>query len=135
MNTRPRYGSSDPWQGVSHDVISRFLDVLMTEHALARKTRVAYGVDLHKLDCWMQLTRRRTAIAATSEDLHDYFAQQLFARSSLWTLKRARNSARRFYAFLQDCHYRDDDPMPGKIVVQPGSVDAYAEHGLEVAAY
>jgi len=135
MNTRPRYTNSDPWQGISHDVISRFLEVLMTEHALSRKTRVAYRVDLHKLDCWMQLTRRRTAIAATSEDLNDYFAQQLSARHSSWTLKRARNSARRFYAFLRECHYRDDDPMPRRIVAQPDSVDAYAEHGLEVAAY
>jgi site-specific recombinase XerD len=114
----------DPWASISHDVISRFLDVLMLEHALARKTRVAYRLDLHKLDCWMQLTHQRSSIAATSEDLQDYFDQHLSGSCSVGILRRARNSARRFYGFLLDCHYRDDDPM----------VLALAGRALEVAA-
>lgn len=134
MNTRLNMSNSDPWEGVSHDVISRFLDVLLTEHAFARKTRIAYGVDLHKLDSWMQQTRRRSAITANSEDLHDYFAWQLPATCSMWTIKRARNSARRFYGFLRDCHYRDDDPMARPAVVRPRSAAAHGGRDLEVAA-
>lgn len=126
--------SADPWVGVSDDVISRFLDVLLTEHAFARKTRVAYGVDLHKLDCWMQQTRRRSAIGASSEDLHDYFAEQLRANCSVWTVKRARNSARRFYGFLRNCHYRDDDPMATSTVARARAAVVLTARTLEVAA-
>jgi site-specific recombinase XerD len=134
MNTRLNAIHGDPWDGVSHDVISRFLDVLTTEHALARKTRVAYRADLHKLDGWMQLTRRCTAVAASSDDLDAYFAQQLLTNCSQWAIKRARNSARRFYGFLRDCHYREDDPMDRPEIVWAASPDAVAEGDLEVAA-
>lgn len=126
--------SGDPWATVSHDVISRFLDVLLTEHAFARKTRIAYGVDLHKLDGWMQRTRQRSAIAANMGDLHHYFAEHLPESCSLWTVKRARNSARRFYNFLRDSHYRDDNPMARAKAVRPRVASSLAASGLEVAA-
>jgi len=103
--------NSDPWTGVSSDVIGRFLDVQITKRSFARRTRAAYRIDLQRLDRWMQQTVQRTAITADVTDLRRYFSKYLPAGCSSWTVKRARSSARRFYAFLRDCHYRDDDPM------------------------
>lgn len=120
---------ADPWMEVSHDVISRFLDVLLIECGLAPKARVGYGRALHDLDRWMQRTHGCSAIGASLEALQQYFDEQAASSCSLWALKRAHHSARRFYAFLRECHYRDDDPMAASLAAA-----VFVRRGIEFAA-
>jgi len=125
-------GGTDPWVDVSADVICRFMDVLLTRHAFSHRTRTAYSADLQNLDHWMRRTRQRTAITATAEDLHEFFSEQASESTSRSQVRRFRSSARRFYRFLRDCHYRDDDPMATASSDRARSADARSN--LEAAA-
>lgn len=124
----------DPWVGISHDAIARFLDVLLIERGLGRKALTAYRVDLHKLDCWMKRVHGRSAIAARTEELQQYFAEQGAACCSLSARKRARTSARRFYEFLRESHFREDDPMVGSSASPAHCLSVLARDGIEAVA-
>jgi site-specific recombinase XerD len=89
--------TTDPWQGISVDVIRRFVDVLRTQHALPREILSAYHADLESLDRWLIETKQRTLISATDEDVREYISVSLAC-------------LRAFYNFLVNSGCRDDDP-------------------------
>jgi len=90
-------GGTDPWQGISEDVIRRFVDVLCAQHALPKNILSVYRADLHALDRWLIETKRRTLISATDEDVREYISASL-------------SCFRAFYGFLVKSGCRDDDP-------------------------
>ncbi len=94
-NIAPR--DDDPWEGISADVIRRFVDVLSAQHALPRELVAAYHADLETLDRWLTETKHRTLISATDEDVREYISMSL-------------SCLRAFYGFLVSSGCRDDDP-------------------------
>jgi site-specific recombinase XerD len=89
--------STDPWQGISADVIRRFVDVLSAQHAVPREILDAYRADLEALDRWLIETKQHTLISATDADVREYISVSL-------------SCLRAFYAFLVNSGCRDDDP-------------------------
>jgi site-specific recombinase XerD len=89
--------ATDPWQGISADVIRRFVDVLSAQHAVPRELLAAYTADLEALDRWLIETKQHTLISATDEDVREYISVSLAC-------------LRAFYAFLVNSGCRDDDP-------------------------
>jgi site-specific recombinase XerD len=89
--------TTDPWQGISADVIRRFVDVLYARQSLPKEVLTAYRADLESLDRWLIETKQRTLISATDEDVREYISVSL-------------SCLRAFYGFLVDAGCRDDDP-------------------------
>jgi len=89
--------TNDPWQGISLDVIRRFVDVQRTQQVLPAEILSAYRADLESLDHWLIETKQRTLISATDEDVREYISVSLAC-------------LRAFYAFLVNAGCRDDDP-------------------------
>ena len=89
--------ATDPWHGISVDVIRRFVDVQRTQYALPAEILSAYLADLESLDRWLIETRQRTLISATDEDVREYISVSLAC-------------LRAFYGFLVNSGCRDDDP-------------------------
>lgn len=89
--------ATDPWHGISVDVIRRFVDVQRTQYALPTEILSAYRADLESLDRWLIETRQRTLISATDEDVREYITVSLAC-------------LRAFYGFLVNSGCRDDDP-------------------------
>jgi site-specific recombinase XerD len=89
--------ATDPWQGISADVIQRFVDVLRAQQALPKELVTAYRADLEALDRWLSDTKQRTLISATDEDVREYISVSL-------------SCLRAFYGFLVNAGCRDDDP-------------------------
>jgi site-specific recombinase XerD len=95
ISSSPR--AADPWQGISADVIRRFVDVLCAQNTLPKELLDAYHADLQALDQWLIETRQRTLISATDEDVREYISVSL-------------SCLRAFYGFLVSSGCRDDDP-------------------------
>jgi site-specific recombinase XerD len=95
LNIAPR--ATDPWEGISADVIRRFVDVLCAQHALPKEVLMAYHADLESLDRWLIDTKRRTLVSATDEDVREYISVSL-------------SCLRALYGFLVSSGCRDDDP-------------------------
>ena len=89
--------SADPWQGISADVIRRFVDVLCAQQTLPKELLAAYHADLQALDHWLIETKQRTLVSATDEDVREYISVSL-------------SCLRAFYGFLVSSGCRDDDP-------------------------
>jgi site-specific recombinase XerD len=69
--------ATDPWQGISADVIRRFVDVLCAQHALPKELLETYHADLEALDHWLIETKKRTLVSATDEDVREYISVSL----------------------------------------------------------
>lgn len=89
--------TNDPWQGISSDVIRRFVDVQRAQQGLPTEILSAYLADLESLDQWLIETKQRTLISATDEDVREYISVSLAC-------------LRAFYGFLVNAGCRDDDP-------------------------
>lgn len=89
--------ATDPWHGISMDVIRRFVDVQRSQFAMPSEILSAYRADLESLDRWLIETRQRTLISATDEDVREYISVSLAC-------------LRAFYGFLVNSGCRDDDP-------------------------
>jgi site-specific recombinase XerD len=89
--------ATDPWHGISVDVIRRFVDVQRTQYALPTEILSAYRADLESLDRWLIETKQRTLVSATDEDVREYITVSLAC-------------LRAFYGFLVNAGCRDDDP-------------------------
>ena len=108
--------TSDPWQGISLDVIRRFVDVLCAQQALPKELLCAYRSDLESLDRWLMDTEQRTRISATDEDVREYIGLSL-------------SGLRAFYGFLVDSGCRDDDPTePDRAPRSTLALDRDREH-------
>jgi site-specific recombinase XerD len=108
--------ATDPWQGISEDVIRRFVDVLRSEQALPKAIISTYRADLDALDRWLIETKQRTLISATDEDVREYISVSL-------------SCLRAFYGFLVNAGCRDDDPTePGRAPRSASALQRDREH-------
>ncbi len=108
--------TTDPWQGISEDIIRRFVDVACSEHGLPRGLLTAYRADLDALDRWLIDTKQRTLVTATDEDVREYISVSL-------------SCLRAFYSFLVNAGCRDDDPTePGRAPRSLSALQRDREH-------
>jgi len=114
--------SRDPWFGLSVDLIDRFIDVQITRQGLSVSTCAAYQGELYKLDSWLQRLARCTLASATDSDLSAYLVTR--ASTSPHTLSRVLRAMRRFYAFLQSQHFREDNPAPAPVNISWGGAES-----------
>jgi len=101
----------DPWQGSSHDLVQRFIDVLLVERRYSLYTCADYRTDLRRLDGWLQRFEACTLVSASDQHLIRYLGDWVRRRGSIRKLSRVLLSLRRFYEFLCESHVREDDPM------------------------
>ncbi len=101
---------SDPWVGLSPDVIARFSDVLCSdpETTPARRRQMVSVVTL--LDAWLQISCGFTLLGAAPEDLYRYIDGLAGAGLTLDLIKTVLTGIRRFYSFAAKCGFRDDNP-------------------------
>lgn len=105
--TRP---TIDVWDGLSGDLIGRFVEVTGLERELSRAARYGYRVDLFALDCWMRETVGHTLVTASTAQLWAYFRRRIAAGVEPRLLDRLMTSMRDFYRHLRESGCRDDDP-------------------------
>jgi len=101
----------DPWQGSSHDLVQRFIDVLIVQRRYSLYTCADYRADLRRLDGWLQRSEACTLASAGDQHLIRYLSDWVRRRGSTRKLSRVLLSLRRFYEFLCESHVRADNPM------------------------
>ena len=90
--------AADPWQGISADVIRRFVDVLCAHSMRCRRSCSRHITPTCRpCDHWLIETKQRTLVSATDEDVREYISVSL-------------SCLRAFYGFLVRLRCRDDDP-------------------------
>lgn len=92
------------------DAVVAFLDMLVAERGASPNTVAAYSRDLADLSAFMT-GRSRSVVAASGDDLRDYFelakiGQGVAAR----TLARRLSAIRQFFAFVLSEGWRRDNP-------------------------
>ena len=90
--------------GEDHQLIARFLEMMVAESGAARNTLLAYGSDLEAASV---LLERRLASASIADLVRLAGNWETLAKSSL---ARKAAALRRFYGFLVDDGLRADDP-------------------------
>lgn len=101
----------DPWNGLSTDVIQRFLDVTSIDRALTRAARRGHLEDLLALDHWLLRTAAHTLVTARTEELRTYFSGRVAERRRLRLAERLLTSLHLFYAYLKESGCRGDNPV------------------------
>lgn len=102
--------AGDSWDGLSRDVIERFIDVTSFSRPLSRRERRGYRADLVALDLWMRSTFRRTLVSSTSTELRDYFDERVAVGVESRLLQRLLDSLHDFYRHLSESGCRSDNP-------------------------
>jgi len=100
----------DSWEGLSRDLIERFIDVTCVERALSRTARRGYRADLVALDLWMHETRGRTLVSARGTELRAYFSERMGEGLEPRLLDRLLVSVHHFYQYANESGCRDDNP-------------------------
>jgi hypothetical protein len=100
----------DLWEGLSTDLIERFLDVRCVEERLSWRLRRGYLEDLLAFDAWMHRTYSRTLITARTEELQAYLRMRVAQGRRSALMQRLRKSASHFYRYLELSGCRSDNP-------------------------
>ncbi len=101
---------SDDWDGLSRDVIERFVDVAACSRENSRTAQRGYRADLCAIESWMKATTGHTLMTATTAELWVYFRKAIAVGTELRLLDRLLISMQHFYAYIREAGYRDDDP-------------------------
>lgn len=103
-------GEHDGWEGLSADVIERFIEVAGCAKNLPRAVRRGYRADLSALDIWIRGSAGHTLVSASTAELWGFFRRQIAGGVEPRLLDRLLASMRDFYAYLRQSGCRDDDP-------------------------
>ncbi|MEJ0040532.1 MAG: site-specific integrase [Gammaproteobacteria bacterium] len=107
---RPPRRTADPWDGLSMDLIDRFLDVICLDRALTRAERRGHLEDLLALDEWMHRASGQTLVAVRGEELRTYFDKRAAERRRPRLHARLLASLHLFYWYLKESGCRSDNP-------------------------
>jgi site-specific recombinase XerD len=100
----------DNWEGLSTDVIERFLDVTRSTREVTRAGQCGYRADLYSLETWMHGTTGHTLMTANSAELWAYFRKAIATGVEPRLLDRLLTSMQHFYAYVREAGFRDNDP-------------------------
>ncbi|MEJ0040537.1 MAG: site-specific integrase [Gammaproteobacteria bacterium] len=101
---------ADGWEGLSRDLIERFIDIACFERALSRTAQRGYRADLLALDQWMHTARERTLATARTAELRSYFRERIDAGLEPRLLDRLLASMHHFYRHMNESGCRADNP-------------------------
>lgn len=102
--------ATDSWNGLSRDVIERFVDVAGFTRSANCTQRRAYRADLCALETWMHGQTGHTIMTANTAELWTYFRKLLGAGADPHLIERLLTSMRHFYSYAREGGYRTDDP-------------------------
>ncbi len=109
----------DPWSSASGGVIERFLDSMWMRHGFSPPTLEAYRADLRSLDRWLLLMKQRTVVQAGEDDLREFLAVRMEGVAPRPKHPPSLSCIKRFYRFLVDGRFRNDDPTESVFVRAP----------------
>ena len=121
----------DPWSSASGGVIERFLDSMWVRHGFSPSTLGAYRADLRSLDRWLLIMKQRTVVQAVEDDLRQFLAVRMEGVPPKPKHPPSLACIKRFYRFLVDGGFRNDDPTESVFVraprlVRPGDLQLSA---------
>jgi site-specific recombinase XerD len=102
---------ADRWNGLSRDVIERFIDVAGFVRKASPAERSGYRVDLYALEAWMERTTGHTVMMASTAELWTYVRKALASDIEPRLLDRLLASIQHFYAYAREGGFREDDPV------------------------
>ncbi|MEP7247441.1 MAG: site-specific integrase [Gammaproteobacteria bacterium] len=109
----------DFWEFISGTVIQRFLDFFWVKHHVSQETLRAYRADLVALDRWMLLFKQKTLVTAVESDVREYLDATYAAGDRAPRELPSLSCIKRFYAFLMEGGFREDDPTEHVFVRTP----------------
>ncbi len=110
----------DLWALTSDTVIERFLDSYWIRYGVSPQTLHAYRDDLTALDRWMVLFKRKTLVGATANDIRDFLhVKYSISGGFIQGDPPSLSCVKRFYFYLLECRFRDDDPTEKVFVRTP----------------
>lgn len=102
--------SVDAWNGLSRDIIERFIEVACLQYSLTRSVRRGYRGDLVAFDTWMRTYFGRTLVSARTSDVRAFLSSRVRAGADARLLDRAVDSLHQFFTYLQDTGSRINNP-------------------------
>lgn len=109
----------DLWALTSDTVIERFLDCYWVKYGVSKETLNAYHDDLVALDRWMVLLKQKTLVSATTQDIRDFLDVKYRTDGGIQRDPPSLSCVKRFYFYLLECGFRDDDPTESVFVRTP----------------
>jgi site-specific recombinase XerD len=109
----------DFWEFISGTVIQRFLDYYWVKHGVSHDTLKAYRTDLIALDRWMLLFKHKTLVTATEGDIREFLDAKYRAGGGRLRALPSLSCIKRFYFYLLEGGFRDDDPTENVFVRTP----------------
>jgi site-specific recombinase XerD len=109
----------DLWALTADTVIERFLDCYWVKYGVSKETLVAYHDDLIVLDRWMVLLKQKTLVSATAQDIRDFLDVKYRTGGGVQRDPPSLSCVKRFYFYLLECGFRDDDPTENVFVRTP----------------
>lgn len=91
-------------------LLAAFIDALWLEENLAENTRTAYGRDLKIANDWLTKHKHCELRDCVSADLMHLLSARLADGQSPRSVARQRSALKRFYAWMKQQQYREDDP-------------------------
>jgi hypothetical protein len=110
----------------SSEVVQWFLDHFWIRHPISEDTIAAYRADLITLERWLAVSRNRTLVAATKEDLRVFLDSHYRVEGRKPDAVPSLSCIKRFYFYLVEVGLRADDPTERVFVRTPRLV----RHGL-----
>jgi site-specific recombinase XerD len=109
----------DLWALTADTVIERFLDCYWVKYGVSPETLLAYREDLIALDRWMVLLKQKTLVSAMAQDIRDYLDVKYRTDGGIQRDPPSLSCVKRFYFYLLDYGFRDDDPTENVFVRTP----------------
>jgi site-specific recombinase XerD len=109
----------DIWAFTADAVIERFLDSYWVKYGVSTETLIAYRDDLSALDRWMGLLKQKTLVSATEQDVRDFLDVKYRTSRGMQRDPPSLSCVKRFYFYLMEYGFRDDDPTENVFVRTP----------------
>jgi len=103
----------------SATVIERFLDYYWIRHGVSNSTLEAYRNDLIALDHWMVRFRSTTLVNATEADIREFITAAWRVGAANLRELPSLSCVKRFYFYLLEGKFRDDDPTDSVFMRTP----------------
>jgi integrase/recombinase XerD len=100
-------------------VIERFLDYYWVRHGVSNSTLETYRNDLTALDGWMARFRGTTLVGATEADIREFITAAWRAGAANLRELPSLSCVKRFYFYLLEGKFRDDDPTESVFMRTP----------------
>jgi site-specific recombinase XerD len=103
----------------SSNLVQWFLDYYWIRHPISGDALASYRLELLALDHWLANSRKKKLVSASRTDLQDYFDSRYRSASNHGGGLPSMSCIKRFYFYLVEVGFRDDDPTDRLYVRTP----------------